>query len=279
MAVLILFGKSELSIVESNFSSKAISVAQPDGQGYQEVTWMTRSEGANRAEFIIATNTGTGSSPLGKHDRGNISQMRFCDPFGIQIEEFNFGSAVLPGSSDYTTLLVRAIAAKKNNRGVEVNTQLDSITFSSPDFSYRWIGSYVSTQPPPVGIAASTGYYFDIIFKPSRTGYYKEYAVLHYEGGQKDYLLLRANGFGMPETRSLTITEPNANITLTPCAPYTVKWKGYRIGAPTYVDWSPDNGKTWDTLGFSMDSTFLWKTPGIITDSGRIRIRQELGKF
>lgn len=38
------FGKSELSIVESNFSSKAISVAQPDGQGYQEVTWMTRSE-------------------------------------------------------------------------------------------------------------------------------------------------------------------------------------------------------------------------------------------
>ncbi|MFN4988651.1 MAG: WD40 repeat domain-containing protein [Ignavibacteria bacterium] len=273
------FGKSELSIVESNFSSKAISVAQPDGQGYQEVTWMTRSEGANRAEFIIATNTGTGSSPLGKHDRGNISQMRFCDPFGIQIEEFNFGSAVLPGSSDYTTLLVRAIAAKKNNRGVEVNTQLDSITFSSPDFSYRWIGSYVSTQPPPVGIAASTGYYFDIIFKPSRTGYYKEYAVLHYEGGQKDYLLLRANGFGMPETRSLTITEPNANITLTPCAPYTVKWKGYRIGAPTYVDWSPDNGKTWDTLGFSMDSTFLWKTPGIITDSGRIRIRQELGNF
>lgn len=83
----------------------------------------------------------------------------------------------------------------------------------------------------------------------------------------------------MPETRSLTITEPNANITLTPCAPYTVKWKGYRIGAPTYVDWSPDNGKTWDTIGFSMDSTFLWKTPGIITDSGRIRIRQELGNF
>lgn len=273
------FTKSELSIIESNFSSKAISVAQPDGQGYQEVQWMTRSEGANRAEFIIATNNGTGTSPLGKHDRGNISQMRFCDPFGIQIEEFNFGSAVLPGSSDYTTLLVRAIAAKKNNRGVEVNTQLDSITFSSPDFSYRWIGSYVSTQPPPVGIAASTGYYFDIIFKPSRTGYYKEYAVLHYEGGQKDYLLLRANGFGMPETRSLTITEPNSNITLTPCAPFTVKWKGYRIGAPTYVDWTPDNGKTWDTLGFSMDSTFVWKTPGIITDSGRIRVRQELGNF
>ena len=273
------FAKSELSIIESNFSSKAISVGQPDAQGYQEVIWMTRSEGANRAEFIIATNTGTGSSPLGKHDRGNISQVRFCDPFGIQIEEFNFGSAVMPGSSDYTTLLVRAIASKKNNRGVEESTQLDSITFSNPDFSYRWIGSYVSTNPPPVGLSPAVGYYFDIIFKPSRTGYYKEYAVLHYEGGQKDYLLLRANGFGMPETRSLKITEPNADITLTPCAPYTVKWKGYRIGAPTYVDWTPDNGKTWDTLGFSMDSTFLWKTPGIITDSGRIRIRQELGNF
>jgi len=269
---------SELSIIESNFSSKAISVGQPDKQGFQEISWMTRSEGANRAEFIVATLDGTGSV-FGKHDRGNISQMRICDPFGIQIEEFNFGSAVLPGSSDYTTLLVRAIASKKNDRGIELNTQLDSITFSNPDFSYRWIGSYVSTQNPPVGIAPSTGYYFEIIFKPSRTGYYKEYAVLHYEGGQKDYLLLRANGFGMPETRSLTVVEPNANVTLTPCAPFTVKWKGYRIGAPTYVDWSPDNGKTWDTLGFSMDSLFQWKTPGIITDSGRIRIRQELGNF
>ncbi|MFM8485244.1 MAG: hypothetical protein ACKOCH_02825, partial [Bacteroidota bacterium] len=137
----------------------------------------------------------------------------------------------------------------------------------------------MSTNPPPVGLSPAVGYYFDIVFKPSRSGYYKEYAVLHYEGGQKDYLLLRANGFEMKEVRSLHIVEPDTSIILTPCTPYKVKWKGYRVGAPTFVDWTPDNGKTWDTLGSSMDSVFLWRTPGTITDSGRLRVRQELGNF
>jgi len=271
------FSSSELTIIESNFSTKATSVSAQDAQGYQEVTWITRSEGGNRAEFVVSTNAGTGST-LGRHDRGGISQVRFCDPFSVQIEEFNFGS-VPEGFQEYTTLLVKAFGSKKNSRGIEVSTNLDSITFSHPDFSYRWIGSYVSTNPPPVGLSPAVGYYFDIIFKPSRSGYYKEYAVLHYEGGQKDYLLLRANGFEMKETRSLLLVEPDTSIILTPCTPYQVKWKGYRVGAPTYIDWTPDNGKTWDTLGFSMDSVFLWRTPGTITDSGRLRIRQELGNF
>jgi WD40 repeat protein len=271
------FSSSELTIIESNLSTKATSVSAPDAQGYQEVTWITRSEGGNRAEFVVSTNAGTGST-LGRHDRDGISQVRFCDPFSVQIEEFNFGS-VAEGYQEYTTLLVKAIGSKKNSRGIEVSTNLDSITFSHPDFSYRWIGSYVSTNPPPVGLSPAVGYYFDIIFKPSRSGYYKEYAVLHYEGGQKDYLLLRANGFEMKETRSLQLVAPDTSIILTPCTPYQVKWKGYRVGAPTYVDWTPDNGKTWDTLGFSMDSVLLWITPGTITDSGRLRIRQELGNF
>ena len=271
------FSKSELTIIESNFSSKATTVSIPDAQGYQEVSWITRSEGGNRAEFVVSTNAGTGST-LGRHDRSGISQVRFCDPFSVQIEEFNFGS-VPEGYQEYTTLLVKAFGSKKDSRGIERSTSLDSITFSHPDFSYRWIGSYVSTNPPPVGLSPAVGYYFDIIFKPSRSGYYKEYAVLHYEGGQKDYLLLRANGFEMQEVRSLNILAPDTSIILTPCTPYQVKWKGYRVGAPTYVDWTPDNGKTWDTLGFSMDSVFLWRTPGTITDSGRLRVRQELGNF
>ena len=271
------FSTNELTIVEGNLSTKAITIASPDPQGYQKVSWVTRSQGANRAEFVVSTSLGT-HSVLGKHDRGSISQVRFCDPFSVQIDEFNFGS-VPEGFQEYTTLLVKAIASKKNDRGIELSTSLDSITFSSPDFSYRWIGSYVSINPPPVGLSPAVGYYFDIVFKPSRSGYYKEYAVLHYEGGQKDYLLLRANGFEMQETRSLKLIDPDTSIILTPCTPYPVKWKGYRVGAPTYVDWTPDNGKTWDTLGFSMDSVFVWRTPGTITDSGKLRVRQELGNF
>lgn len=271
------FSTKELTIVEGNLSTKAITIASPDAEGFQKISWITRSQGANRAEFVVSTNIGT-SSVLGRHDRGGISQVRFCDPFSMQIDEFNFGSVPL-GFQEYTTLLVKAIASKKNDSGIEISTRLDSITFSHPDFSYRWIGSYVSTNPPPVGLSPAVGYYFDILFKPSRSGYYKEYAVLHYEGGQKDYLLLRANGFEMLESRSLKLVDPDTSIILTPCTPYQVKWKGYRVGAPTYVDWTPDNGKTWDTLGSSMDSVFLWRTPGTITDSGSLRVRQELGNF
>ena len=107
------FSNSELTIIESNFSSKATSVSIPDAQGYQEVTWITRSEGGNRAEFVVSTTIGTGTI-VGRHYRNGISQVRFCDPFSVQIEEFNFGS-VPEGYQEYTTLLVKAIGAKKND--------------------------------------------------------------------------------------------------------------------------------------------------------------------
>ena len=266
----------ELTIIESNRSTQAFQISPIDAQGWQKVSWYTRSEGANQTTFIASVNNSTASAN-GSHGLADICQIRFCDPFGEPIKEFNFG-ALLPGQSDYTTFLARAVVSKKNSRGVEQSTILDSITFSSPDFSYRWIGSYISTQKPPVGLAPAVGYYFDVIFKPSRSGYYKEYAVLHYEGGQKEYVFLRANGFALEERQSLKLIQPNDATILTPCEYTTIKWKGYQVGTPVYVDWSKDNGKTWDTIGISMDSILQWKTPGTITDSGRIRIRQELSR-
>ena len=106
------FSTKELTIVEGNLSTKATTIASPDAEGFQKISWITRSQGANRAEFVVSTNIGT-SSVLGRHDRGGISQVRFCDPFSMQIDEFNFGS-VPQGFQEYTTLLVKAVAAKKN---------------------------------------------------------------------------------------------------------------------------------------------------------------------
>lgn len=102
---------------------------------------------------------------------------------------------------------------------------------------------------------------------------------MYYEGGKTEYLQLRANGFTMQENRNLTLLSPNSPNVYTPCEDIILKWKGYRVGAPTYVDFSPDAGKSWDTLGFSMDSTFMWKIPARFTDSGYLRIRQELQRF
>ena len=268
----------ELLIVDDNRSSKAISIAAPDNQGFQAITWITRSQSVAPITEFVFTYSNQTTSILGKHNRDNGCQVRFCDPFYEQIRELYFGT-VKPGQTEASTIMVRAISSNKDASKKELTTRLDSIRFSSPDFSIRWIGSYVSTNPPPVGLAPSTGYFFDIVFTPKKDTYYKEYAVLYYEGGKTEYLQLRANGFTMQENRNLTLLTPNSPNVYTPCEDIILKWKGYRVGAPTYVDFSPDAGKSWDTLGFSMDSTFMWKIPARFTDSAYLRIRQELQRF
>jgi WD40 repeat protein len=268
----------ELLIVDDNRSSKAISIAAPDNQGFQAITWITRSQSVAPITEFVFTYSNQTTSILGKHNRDNGCQVRFCDPFYEQIRELYFGT-VKPGQTEASTIMVRAISSNKDASKKELTTRLDSIRFSSPDFSIRWIGSYVSTNPPPVGLAPSTGYFFDIVFTPKKDTYYKEYAVLYYEGGKTEYLQLRANGFTMQENRNLTLLTPNSSNEYTPCEDIILKWKGYRVGAPTYVDFSPDAGKSWDTLGFSMDSTFMWKIPARFTDSAYLRIRQELQRF
>ena len=269
---------NELLIVDDNRSSRAINIAPPDNLGYQVITWITRSQSVAETTEFVFTNTNQTVSILGKHRRDNGCQLRFCDPFYEQIRELYFGT-VKPGQTEASTIMVRAVSSNKDASKKELTTRLDSIRFSSPDFSIRWIGSYVSTNPPPVGLAPSTGYFFDIVFTPKKDIYYKEYAVLYYEGGKTEYLQLRANGFTMQENRNLTLLSPNSPNVYTPCEDIILKWKGYRVGAPTYVDFSPDAGKSWDTLGFSMDSTFMWKIPARFTDSGYLRIRQELQRF
>jgi hypothetical protein len=154
---------NELLIVDDNRSSRAINIAPPDNLGYQIITWITRSQSVAETTEFVFTNTNQTVSILGKHRRDNGCQLRFCDPFYEQIRELYFGT-VKPGQTEASTIMVRAVSSNKDASKKELTTRLDSIRFSSPDFSIRWIGSYVSTNPPPVGLAPSTGYFFDIVF-------------------------------------------------------------------------------------------------------------------
>jgi hypothetical protein len=281
----IVLKKADILITDYYKTTYPLSIASPDASGYQAITWYSRSEGVKRENEIITNTTtftitynGESAAISGLNRRDNMSQIRFRDAFYNLIQEVYFGT-VRKGQSEGTTIQVAAAAAKKDNFGREIATRLDSIVPSNPDFKIRWIGNYLSTSPPPIGMASAEGYYFDIILTPTEDRYYYETLNLYYEGGQKETLILRANGFSLPEKRTLTLLQPNGGVAYKPCQTIKLQWKGYIDGAPTYVDFSTNGGKTWDTLGSSMDSTYLWTVPPKYTDSGLLRIRQELQRF
>jgi len=166
-----------------------------------------------------------------------------------------------------------------NNSLLGDKTKLDSITFTSPYFSYNWQGSEIDRfSRPPMELVNGFGYLVDVYFNPPDNQSYRSLMVFHYGGGMKKTLALIGGYFGIEQTAMLRLIQPNGNEKLTPCENYEIKWTGHSKDDPVKIELSIDNGASWQTVASARDSTYLWKVPNLPTEGALIRIRQDFAK-
>lgn len=167
-----------------------------------------------------------------------------------------------------------------NKSSLNEKLRLDSITFTSPYFSYNWQGtSFDMYSRPPMELENSTHYLVDINYQaPADNRPIRALMQFHYNNGMIKSLPLLAGNLEVKQTTMLQLLQPNGGEKLTPCETYEIKWKGHSKDQPVVVEYSIDNGRNWMQIARVMDSVYKWIVPNVETSSALVRVRQEFIK-
>lgn len=263
-------------VVEDNYAVLPVSVGAPDANGFQTVVWrsvvvvnprVVVYDGANKAS-ILCSIYGTGLL--------SADMLTIYDDTYSFIRDLSFG-VVNVGQSRTKRLYVRALSGIASPDGSE-RLRIDSITMSSPDFSFVWKGGLLPSTTPPTSIVSPLYYGIDIIYKPSVAAYVRCVMTVHFEGKAQRKFMLIGNVFPI-QTRSLIqLVSPNGGEVFSPCQEVEVRWRGANPLVESYIDYSIDDGKSWQLAGSVLDSVFLWRVPDIVCDSVRLRVRQNFAR-
>ncbi len=190
---------------------------------------------------------------------------------GIQQKELSFEK------TNKNQIYVVAFANKSSS---DKKLRLDSITFTSPYFSYNWQGtSFDMYSRPPMELENSTHYLVDVNYQsPGDNRPIRALMQFHYNNGMVKSIPLLAGNLEVKQTTMLQLLQPNGGEKLTPCQSYEIKWKGHSKDQPVVVEYSIDNGRSWFQIAKVMDSVYNWIVPNVEISSALVRVRQEFSK-
>ena len=183
---------------------------------------------------------------------------------------------VAVGSEKLIKLNVKSMGSTKDARGVERNVRIDTIKSLTSNFRVVWKGTY-GTKPPPTSIEPGGDYRLDLICTPQTSGAISDVLTVVYEGGCTFNVMVFANTPTYKPTPVLRVLSPNGGENLTPCQEIPIRWKGAIPGFYSHVEFSPDNGKTWNFIDSTLDSSVVWEVPTTYTSNARIRVYQKQG--
>ncbi len=246
---------------------------------WQLVKWYTRKAGANilpgnEAQTIIVAYDNQIAQISSWHPRSDLSYVRFHDYQILPIieKEFKYGE---PGSSQNENIVVEAMAGMIDGSGYEGQVWIDSITVNNDNFRIKWDGWINDKRPPPLHIWVGMPYYVRVYYEPKDNNYHTGKVTIFYDHGAKSELMLIGHEYFIPNvSNSLKLIYPNGNESFAPCQEIEIKWDGYIRGMATYIDFSSNGGSTWENVGLSEDSAFIWTVPNVKSKSALIRVRQ-----
>ncbi len=267
----------DIFIIEDNKSTQPMSVST--GSGAQTVEWITRYNsfsGVNSVRFIVVYDKEIGETTI-SFSQPDYGKIIFTTIKNEVIEEITFGN-VSQGEKEIEQVFVTVLRAKRNEEGQETAVHLDSATLSSNDYTYNWQGHEFNRNPPPVWSEPGDQSLVDLFFSPSDNEYHRDKFKVYYDGGIVESLTMVGNRWDIPSKTLLNLERPNGGEILVPCRTYKIRWTGASPDIPVIVEFSTDNGITWNQIGKTMDSSLYWNVPKIYTDDGLIRLRQEFTK-
>ncbi len=264
-------------VIESNRSNKPISVKKIND--WYEIIWLSNLRGydfINYTDFIV-THNNTSSKTTGFYTQFAYPKIYIRNQLGFTTEELHFGT-IPEGVQTLRQVKITALKGRLNKDSMEMPVRIDSITLTTPYFTYNWQGNEFDRTPPPVNASLGSNSLVDIYFRAGSNDFHSDVFTVHYENGFSERVYLTANKFHIDYNTILQLNQPISYENLSPCEIYPISWKGSVPGLPTKVYFSSNNGSTWIYLGLSNDSLFHWIVPKTYTNSAKIKIKQEFSK-
>ena len=276
----------DVYVQESNRFMRITSLT-PDGSGTWRAVFTastftpkinvfpTLNEGG--ATLFAVSNGEVGILPLTWSINPNRGGTVFiCDSSFRRLPLFLDLGDVAVGSESLTKLNLRTFASTRDANGNERRLFIDSLITTSGDISIIWKRTYGS-KPPPVEVDVGTDYRFDLVFRPSKPGPISDVLTVVFEGGQRFTVMLFANTPTYNPSTLLQVISPNGGERLAPCQRIPIRWKGAIQGFSSFVEFSTNNGRTWNFIDSTVDSSIVWDVPQTYSDSVRIRVYQKQG--
>lgn len=264
-----------LVIMENNNSTRPFEIID-NSDGTQLVKWKSvlRSE-YEGAVFYFTNNSETATNMAYYKDLKNyISQVRIY-PSNSEYQKNIYFNTPDIGETYNVRLDIKAVITPYMGNDVYRKIRIDSVKTHTKDFSVAWYGnSDPNSGTLPCMIENARTYGIFVRFSGMEPKLYTDRLTVYYEGGIIEEVNLIANSYKITTKTILTLLEPAAGTHLTPCQVIKIKWKGNVPGLPTFVDYSLNNGITWEYIGESQDSTITWKVPNSITNNLLIRVKQ-----
>jgi WD40 repeat protein len=268
--------KANIIIQEAERASIPMEVNEPDAEGWQKVSWYSRMRGYLRLSvirFIIFDKNEYGYIH-GSGPYAELPRLRIYTLGHNILNEVNFGK-IAPGDTGFVGMKVFAITAIMKDKREQL-IRVDSVKMYESEFSFEWKGSIFDrgTQPP-VDIFSPTAYPVYMYYHPQDQEFHQDKFTVFYEGGLKEEIRLKGNEYKFDDKTFLQLNKPQGGETLIPCSTYRLKWEGNIVEVPTIIEFSTDNGNTWEKIAQVKDTVYDWKVPVLESEDCSIRIRQD----
>lgn len=257
--------KENLLIQEVNYTNSPDSIIKTQNNTYI-VKWKSNlTSKSSIAYFYLTQSNEVGYEETEYPVLGELPILRT-----IQTNNPTSGIPVLFFKSKYNGNPDTLGLYLKTNSNLDI--VIDSVVFDSPsDFKYELLAP-IGTKCP---FKIKDIYGFFIIFFGKEKRLYQDKITFYYNGGQTLSLDLVANSYRAQTKTSLVLTNPKPGDTLTPCIADTIKWIGGMPGATTFIQYSSNNGITWDLLDQTDDSLWVGVISNKPTEQGLLRIYQK----
>ncbi len=271
---------SDIYFIENNRVSRPFQV-DPAVNGYQRVLWYSKLNGQadvnDTTISVIVSNAQYSVNLKGRCYHPALATIVFQDSIGKRLERniVDYGDVVTGQSYTYALKLYGTSGAT-GSTGQEERIQVDSIKTTSNMFSIRWRDAYgpFISGPPPCRIYASVGYNFYLDFTPTQSGAIVDVLTVYYGGNRRTTIRVQANAPVFPRIPTMKILSPNGGEAFAPCQHVLVRWTGAVRGSSFTIYASYNNGRSYEEIGRTNDTTFDWRVPSILSDSIRLRVRQ-----
>lgn len=269
---------SSVFVLEANRYTRIDSLTQV-APGVYTAHYSTSSFGEAETSSMYATSNGdvgTITVPLTGFTATRGASVILLDSTFRRVPYYIDYGDVAVGTEKLIKFNLKATGATKDARGVERNVRIDTIRTQSSNFRVVWKGTY-GTKAPPTSIEPGGDYRLDIICSPTKSGAISDVLTVVYEGGSTYNVMVFANTPTYKPTPVLRVLSPNGGENVTPCQQIPIRWKGAIPGFYAHVEFSPDNGKTWNLIDSTTDSSIVWTVPNTYTSNARIRVYQKQG--
>lgn len=273
-------GAGDVVILEGNIPVVPRSVT-PNGDGTHLVRWrLSRQNGQatpDDVNTIFVTRGSETVSTTAIYNRNDFPSFRVLDSMGKALPRtIDFGR--VPAGTQVTGKY-RVYPFTAPREGVppeERRVLLESIETRSGQIQVVWRSSFIDrVNELPALVLSPIEYRFDLIYTPVNDEPLVDTLIVTYEGGMTERMVILANQRAYQRLPRLVLQSPNGGEAFAPCQDIDIRWTGSLKGFYTYVDYTTDDGITWNRIDSTLDTTMRWTVPETLTERARIAVYQQ----